>query len=173
MLTSRETSNAVRFNWWLDLTLFVALMLSLTPALTGLTIHEWLGLALAAGVAIHLLLHWPWLAAVLRRFIGGTNWPARFNLILNAALFIAFTVVVFTGILISREALPLFGLTFSGGRAWESLHHQASDLLLFLAALHVAIHWKWILNAFRRYVLNPAMNLGHKSASATSPTELR
>jgi cytochrome b561 len=165
--------NPVRLNWWLDLALFAVLMLSLAPGLTGLALHEWLGLSLAGSALFHLLLHWQWITSVLKCFLNGTTWAARLSFALNLALFVTFTVVVFTGILISREALPLFGLALHGGRAWESLHHQAADLLLFVAGLHVAVHWKWILNALKRYMLSPALNIGRKSASATVPVEVK
>lgn len=175
LTTETKKPNAVRVNWWLDLALFGVLMLSLSPTLTGLVIHEWLGLSLAGGALIHLLLHWNWVVATLRRLLQKLPGLTRFSLVLNLLLFITFTVVAFTGLLISREALPFFGLTLPGGRVWEGLHRQAADLLLCLAGLHVAVHWQWILNALKRYLVNPLLKPGQQTSAAptTSAAEVK
>lgn len=165
---SLQTS-PTQINLWLDSALFAALMLALAPALTGLAIHEWLSLALAVAAVVHLLLHWAWIAAAVRRFFGRLSGQARVNLALNSLLFIDFVVVTFTGLLISREALPLFGLTLTGGRTWEGLHRQSADLLVFIAGLHVALHWKWILSATKRYLIGPILNVGRKPAVQANP----
>ena len=75
----------------------------LAPALflTGLTIHEWLGIGLGLAVIVHLLLHWSWIVQVTKRFFGRTTWTSRINYALNILFFIALTVFIFTGLLIS------------------------------------------------------------------------
>lgn len=159
-----KTTNPVKVNWWVDLTLFAAILLSLAPNFTGLTIHEWLGLSLGVGIGLHLLLHWQWIVSVLKRFFSRIPLATRINLFLNMALFITIVVVIFTGLLISREALPLLGLTISGGHQWESIHKLSTDVLLWFSAAHVALHWKWILNSIRRYLVDPLLKLGRRPA---------
>jgi hypothetical protein len=165
-------SSSTQINVWVDLALFTAIMLTLSPFLTGMTIHEWLGLGLGVGILVHLLLHWQWVVAVIRRFFGQLTWSARINLILNSLLFIDLTIIIFTGIMISREALPLFGISLEGGRVWEGLHRSSADLSLFLAGLHVAVHWKWILNAIQRYILAPIFKLGRAPAPQPTPAPI-
>lgn len=152
--------NPVRTNWWVDVVLFLAILLALAPQFTGLAIHEWLSLALASGAVIHLLLHWQWIVSVLRRFFGRTSWPARLNFVLNAVLFIAFVIVSLSGILISREALPLFGFELQVSGTWEVLHRLSADAIVFVVGAHLALHWKWIFNAARRFVIGPIFKLG-------------
>lgn len=158
-------------NLWVDLALFAALLLALAPQFTGLAIHEWLSLALAGGALVHLLLHWGWIVGVLRRFLGGTSWAARFNFVLNALLFVNFIIVTFTGILISREAMPLFGIVLQASRMWEQLHRLSADAIVFISALHVAVHWRWILSALRRYIVNPVLSL--RRARPPQPAPVR
>jgi len=66
--------------------------------------------------------------------------------------------VIFSGILISRKAIP----TLTGTAAppdmdwrWDRLHTQFSDLTLMLTGLHLAINWDWVTaaiqNVFRRF----------------------
>ncbi len=142
-------------NWvffLIDGAMFLAFLIATAPRLSGLAIHEWLSLALAAAIITHLLLHWNWIISIGKRLFLKTTWRSRLNYILNALLFIAFTVTIATGILISREALPLLGLTMARDRTLEFLHHQASDVTVLLLGLHVAIHWSWIVGMLRRVI---------------------
>ena len=161
--TKTDQPDSTRVNLWVDAGLFTAIMLVLSPSFTGFAIHEWLGLGLGAGILVHLLLHWQWIAATLRRFFRQMPAGQRFSLILNSALFIDLSVIIFSGLMISREVVPLFGFAVQGGRAWAGLHSAAANLSLLLAGLHVAVHWKWILNAIRRFVLAPLFNSGQKA----------
>jgi hypothetical protein len=175
MLTPRpkRSTNLTRANLWLDLALFAAMMLALAPALTGLAVHEWLSLALAAALIIHLLLHWQWIVTALRRFFGHLAAQSRINLALNLALFIDLTLIIFTGLMISREALPLLGITPAEDRLWSGLHRLTADLSVFLVGLHVAVHWKWIASAVRRYLVNPVLNLGRRPQPVAQPIPVR
>lgn len=167
------TSNPTRVNWWVDLALFAAILLALAPQFTGMAIHEWLSLALAGGAIVHLLLHWQWIVNVLRRFLGRTSWSARINFVLNTVLFIAFVVVSLSGVLISREVLPFFGYELRADRTWEVLHRLSADAIVWVVGLHVALHWKWILNAFQRFILNPLFKLGRKPVTQPAPVAIQ
>jgi hypothetical protein len=125
------------------------------PAFTGLTLHEWLGLALGAALLTHLLLHWKWVIAVIKRFFQALVWPARLNFILNTALLIVFTLIVASGLMISETlgTPQLFGVDENGRQAWRQIHVMLPDLALFLVGLHVALHWQWLVDAFKRYAL--------------------
>lgn len=162
MTETNSKPSATKVNLWVDLVLFIAILMVLAPNFTGLAIHEWLGLALAGGIVVHLLLHWDWVVATLRRFFSRMPASARFNLVLNTALFIDLVIITFTGIMISREALPLLGISVPGGMLWRGLHVTAANLSVFLAGLHVAVHWKWIANAIRKYVVMPLFGRGAK-----------
>lgn len=156
-------------NFLIDGAMFVAFLIATAPRFSGLAIHEWLSLALAATIVTHLLLHWQWIIAIGKRFFTRTTWRSRLNYLLNALLFVAFTVTIATGILISREALPLLGLTTAHDHTLELLHHQASDLTVLLLGLHVAIHWSWIVGMVRRIL--PQRRLLRKPVVATSRLE--
>jgi len=163
--TSKPVSkNPVKINLWVDLALFAVIMLSLAPNFTGMTIHEWLGIGLGSAIVVHLLLHWQWIGTVFRRFFSRLPVQVRLNLFLNLALFVNMVVVILTGLLISREALPLLGITPAGGRQWESIHKLSTDVILWLSAAHVALHWKWILNSIRRYLIDPVLKLGRRQS---------
>ncbi|WP_298408762.1 DUF4405 domain-containing protein [uncultured Chloroflexus sp.] len=140
-------------NWnhlLIDSVMFIAFLITTAPSFSGLAIHEWLSLALAGMIITHLLLHWQWIVTIGKRLFAKTIWRSRLNYLLNALLFLAFTITVATGVLMSREALPLFGITLPRDRTLEILHRQASDLTVIILGLHVAIHRSWIVGMFRR-----------------------
>ena len=151
--TKRVDRKAV--NYLLDIAIFVAFLVALNPHLTGMAIHEWLSIAFGGAIITHLLLHWQWIVAVTRRFLGNVTWESRLNYLVNLLFFIDMTIIILTGILISEAALPLLGFSFQNGHGWVMLHKSAADLALPVLGLHVALHWRWIVNTTKRYLVDP------------------
>jgi cytochrome b561 len=149
---SRKSISATARNLIVDLAIVTGFLVSLQPHFTGMAIHEWLGVSLVGAFLLHILLHWRWLYATTSRLFSKLAWQSRINFILNLALLIAFTVIILSGILISEEALPFLGLASSRDRAWESLHKMSADVAIWIVGLHIALHWKWVLNAARKYL---------------------
>ena len=150
MSEKRTPPNRNRTNLLIDLTIFVAVLVAMAPRFSGVAIHEWLSIALAAAIITHLLLHWQWLAEVTLRLFRGAQASARLNYALNALLFINMTVIIFTGLLISRVALPLLKIQTPPGGVWRELHTLSANSFLFLLGLHIALHWSWIVNTVKR-----------------------
>jgi cytochrome b subunit of formate dehydrogenase len=40
------------------------------------SLHEWFGLAMVAGVTVHLIVHWKWIAATMKRQVLGAFSPS-------------------------------------------------------------------------------------------------
>ena len=165
-----------KLNLFLDLTLLAGFLITMEERLTGRTLHEWLGIALGAALMIHLFLHWNWIVTVTQRFVGNLSRRTRLNTILNAALFITFGLIMISGLLISESVVGMLGLSGSRDPFWRILHSAASNAVLVLVGLHIALHWKWVVNTFNRHVLargrayfgrRPATNW----ASTPSPQE--
>jgi hypothetical protein len=148
-------SNRNKTNLIVDGAIFVAFLVAMAPHFSGMAIHEWLGIAFGAAIVTHLLLHWQWLVEVTKRFFGKLQWSARINYLLNTLLFIDITLIIFSGLLISEVALPLIGVQLTGGGVWRGLHKTGANLFVPLVGLHVALHWQWIVNVFKRFVITP------------------
>jgi cytochrome b len=147
-------------NLFVDITIFLAFLVAMAPHFSGMAVHEWLGISFGAAIVTHLLLHWQWLVEVTKRFFSKAQWSARINYMLNALLFIDVTTIIFTGLMISKSALPALGITLSTGGAWRSIHGFSADLFMVLIGLHVALHWQWIFNSVKRLVVRqPAARL--------------
>jgi hypothetical protein len=149
-----KSSSTVR-NLLVDAAIFVGFLLATAPRATGQTIHEWLGLAFGVGIITHLLLHWKWIVNVVRRFFSKLPGQVRINSILNSLLFVAMTLIIFSGIMISKIVLSTFGLSGSHDAIWRWLHTSATNAALVIVGLHVALHWKWIVGTIKRYAWQP------------------
>ena len=125
-----------------------------TVPVTGMVLHEWLGLAIVGMIIAHVLLSWAWVAAKTRQLFKAQPARARVNYLLNLGLFACMTAVVFSGILISQDAIPALtgnpaaDLTTQFG--WDLIHRRFSDWVLILAGLHLAINWEWSVAAARK-----------------------
>jgi hypothetical protein len=170
MTSRRKPMARTTVNLLVDSAVFVAFLGATAPALTGLAIHEWLGLAIGAAIITHLLLHWSWIVGVTRRLFGRVGWEARVNYLLNTLLFVAFTTIIFTGVMISEVALPLLGVSFERDGVWMVVHKLASDAAVVLIGLHVALHWRWIVNVTRRLLSRPATHRSPRPSAAVIPT---
>src|SRR5256885_4220064 len=121
-----------------DAAMFAALCVIESPRVTRIPVHEWLGISLIAGVLVHLLLSWSWIASNTRRLILPKAKRDQINYLLNLGLFISMTGVIFSGILISEVAFPRTGNLANGKRIWSDIHSLAANLVLLFAGLHVA-----------------------------------
>ena len=147
--------SSTKVNLIVDLVIFIAFLVVTAPHFTGMAIHEWLGLAFGAGIMTHLLLHWQWIVATTQRIFSNLPRQTRINHALNILLFIDITLVIFTGVMISESALPFLGISFAPGGMWRGIHTLTANASLGLIGLHVALHWQWIVNAMKKYVIQP------------------
>ncbi len=146
---------SAKTNLFVDSVILVGFLVAFEPLLTGIAIHEWLSLALAATLMVHLVLHWEWVLNVAARFLRKWFHESRLNFIVDTALFIAFVLVMLSGILISRSILGLLGIQLAASPAWRTLHSLSADASLYLTGLHFALHWKWIASTINRFVVAP------------------
>lgn len=140
---------------WVDLLIFIVFLIAMDPRSTGIATHEWLTIASMAAIITHLLLNWQWIVEVTRRFFGKLATRPRINYILNLLLFIDGVLIMLTGIMISEAAMPSLGIQLPRGFAWRPLHDTTANLFIVLLGLHTALHWDWVVNAVKRYILKP------------------
>lgn len=151
-------SNSNRTKLFLDIGTFLAFLIAMDPHFSGLAIHEWLSIALAATIVVHLLLNWEWIVNVTKRlFIKATN-GARINYVLNWLLFIDGILIMLSGIMISESVVPSLGLSLPMNFAWRRLHDLSANLALLIMGLHLAMHWNWIVTTIKRVFFGAKRN---------------
>jgi cytochrome b len=139
-----------RIKLLLDILTFAAFLIAMDPHTSGISIHEWLSIAIAATVIVHLLLNWDWIVRVSSRlFSKGLN-GSRANYILNWLLFVDGILIMLSGIMISEAVVPSLGLTLPQNFTWRSLHDLSANISLVLMGLHLALHWNWIASTAKR-----------------------
>lgn len=117
-------------------TLFVVL---LSWHLTGLDLHEWLGITLIAAIFLHLLVHWGWMEARATQVIRRSR-TGRAAFALNAGLFAAMGTTLVSGVVISKVAAPN-RLSPGTYLRWHGIHEQATLLTVLLVGAHLAFNW--------------------------------
>ena len=138
-----------------DMALFAVFLLVMNVPLTGVAVHEWLGISIGAGLVVHLVQHGNWLATITQRFRSATSLQNRLNYVLTGLLFVAFVSIIASGLVISEAAVPWLGIATTSSAFWLWLHLVSVNFVLLLTALHIALNWGWIVNSFNRLVANP------------------
>ena len=150
----------------LDILAALLTVVLLSTALTGLALHEWLGIVIVVVIIVHMLLSWQWIASITQRLFQDIPGLTRLSYILDLLLFAAMILAIYTGLMISRVAIPALGLSGTAPSfLWRGLHSLSSNSLLLLVGLHLAISWNWIVKTIRKYILAP---LGLPGARQTS-----
>jgi hypothetical protein len=121
--------------------------------LTGVWLHEAIGIALIAMIVAHLVVHWAWVES--RIAIMARPSRRRFGaLLLNASLFSAMGTTIVTGLAVSKVAFPN-RLTPASYLHWHGVHESAATLTVLLLGLHVAYNWDRIRGGMRRVFAAP------------------
>jgi Domain of unknown function (DUF4405) len=145
----RRIAARTRVDFWFDAVLLLGYTLAYSYGFTGIGIHEWLGIGLGLALLIHLTLHWDWVIRETAKLLSPRGHDKLIWLV-NLALLLAMTLCVVSGILISRVALPYFGIYVLGGPFWGRLHTLTAEVTLGLVPVHVALRWRWIAGVGRR-----------------------
>jgi hypothetical protein len=141
--SNRGFRNALKL-FLVDMTLLVVFLLVMNVPLTGIAIHEWLGIAIGVAAITHLVQHGDWIATTTKRIIERTSFRNQLNYWMMVALFFGFVTIIVSGVVISEAALPWLGITTKASTFWLWLHLVSVNWVMALTAVHVAMNWKWI-----------------------------
>ncbi len=131
----------------IDTIVLVVYLFAANPSITGVCVHEWLGLA----ALLALLLHASF--GIGRAFSSKSANHVRVSparIVLDSLLLLTLAVCVISGIMISGEVLRTFGFYAEGYFFWDPLHATSAKLLLSLLLIHIASHWKWFTLLFKK-----------------------
>lgn len=147
--------------WLVDAILFSGFIAAFFLNLTGLAVHQWLGLAVFAMAIYHLFDHDAWVNSVTGRFFGKLAARSRLYYLLDAALMVGLAAITATGLVISSW----LNLTIASYEAWLVVHITASIATLLVTVVKLALHWRWIVLTtksifFRQSTLKPRPTAG-------------
>ena len=118
----------------LALVLYVVVSL---PALTGVGVHEWLGLGVGVVLLVHGAQH---IDFVGRLLAARCSLRTTGRMLLDVALVLSVVVVALSGLMESGAVLPTFGLYAEGYYFWGPLHAASAKVLLALLIVHGALN---------------------------------
>ncbi len=137
----------------IDAVALVAYVIVSLPSLTGVAPHEWLGLAVAVVLIVHLAQHLGHVVSSARR--AASPGPARAvragRAVLAVLLGIALAVCVTSGVMVSGAVLPTLGLYAEGYYFWNPLHAVSAKVLLALLLIHLFINVRPALGIWKNH----------------------
>jgi hypothetical protein len=134
----------------LDVTALLLIVVQTNPAISRITIHELIGVALIVPLATHVVLNWTWVTTAIGKFLGKMRPTMRFNLVIDTGLFLSMVCAGFSGVLIVPGLAPAIGL--SASPLWHAVHLAAANLTIAFLLAHFSLHARWMFNALRRVV---------------------
>jgi len=157
--------NKPKTTWLIDAALFGGFLLALWLDLTGLPVHQWLGMGVAVLAGYHLAAHWSWVKAVTERFFGRTSRQARTFYAVDVGLVVGFAAILVTGLVISTW----LDLALASYAAWRTVHVVASVATLGLVVAKIGLHWRWIVSVARRSIFPTPAPAGRTGAAQPVP----
>ncbi len=150
--------------WLMDAVLFVGFIAAFFPDMTGVELHQWIGILGGTVAVYHLAAHQAWVSAVVRRFFGRTSTASRLYLLIDFGIMLGFLGMLGTGVILSTW----MSLNLSNYAAWHALHIVSSIVTLLIVVIKIGLRWRWIA-AVGRKVLEaeprPAVPASHGAVS--------
>jgi hypothetical protein len=125
---------------FIDLILFILIMLLMQYDFTGGLLHEIIGILMLSFFIIHVMFNKKWLHSIKNNFnkIKTSN---KINYILDILSIISFIICTISGILISKY---IFNFTYIS--IFDNIHSISSYILFLLITLHILLHFNQIIN---------------------------
>ncbi|WP_165045815.1 DUF4405 domain-containing protein [Adlercreutzia sp. ZJ138] len=132
-----------------DAVVLVVYVLVANPVVTGVPVHEWVGLGALLFVIVHAAMHVDYL---LDTFFHSAHRRGvkLVKTILDIVLVLVFMTCCVSGLMVSGTVLSSLGLYADGYYFWDLLHAASAKLLLALLLVHVASNWKIVVAGMRR-----------------------
>jgi hypothetical protein len=131
--------------------LIISLFLMDQRSLFGMWFHEWAGLIVCLFYILHMILNWGWVKETTKRLFGKINARARLNYAMDLLLLVGYTLIIISGMAISRSIdFSWIGFDSQHRMIYRSMHASVSMLVLIILGVHLGLHWDWVLARFRR-----------------------
>jgi hypothetical protein len=105
-------------------------------------VHIAAGIVMTTAVVIHLGLHWGWVVDCSRKlFVGSLSGRRRMK--------VNYAVDIFIGAMFVISLTSGIGLMVSNTVFVSKIHGLSSWMFVLGAAVHIVLHWRWILTMLR------------------------
>lgn len=133
----------------IDLTMLITFTLFFNKMVLGMALHEIIGIAIGGVVLVHCGLNFKWIKAItVKLFNKGVKLRTRIIYILDVILLIDVLAIIISGISISKVLFSWLRLDWLPNL--KGIHVFASYLILMIIGIHLGLHWKWVMNTFKK-----------------------
>lgn len=133
----------------LDIIMFISMILLMRTNITGLQLHEILGICLFIIFIIHKIINFKWVKSVGKNILNkNMKSKSKIMFLLDLILLIFVTLNVTTGILVSK--FILVSITINNIETVTILHKFFAWWSLILISIHIGLHWENVVNYFER-----------------------
>lgn len=133
----------------IDLAMLITFTLFFNKMVLGMALHEIIGIAIGGVVLVHCGLNFKWIKAITSKlFSKDIKLRTRIIYILDVALLIDILAIIISGLSISRVVCPWLRLSWLPNL--KGVHMFASYLILMIIGIHLGLHWKWVMNTFKK-----------------------
>jgi hypothetical protein len=129
-----------------DLILFFGFITTFFSNLTGVFVHQWLGIIVGAMALFHLIIHSDWVNIAAERFFWKTSGKSQLFYVLDVLLLLGFSLIIFIGLIIST----LMNLVLSNYFGWVGIHIAISIGTLITLSVKLALHRRSITRITRK-----------------------
>lgn len=140
--------NKQHIKYCLDIIMTICFICIMKIMITGISLHEKLGLIILGLVILHIILNYRWVKGMaLRIFDTKLNLVTKISVVLNLVLAILTVLLVVSGILISVTIFT--NIAAENRELWANIHKKSALLLFICISIHIGLHWKMIMYGFK------------------------
>lgn len=151
----------------LDVVLMIALVAAYRPEWTGVSLHQWLSIAIIAPLLLHVAVNWEWTIRVLRKFVERLMHVSRLNLVVDLALFLSAVTVMLSGFMVSPALFSPLGVHLPQPALWNAVHVWSANLTIAVFAIHASLHWRWAYRTATMLIGGWSKRAGAQTVSAS------
>lgn len=153
-----------KYRWVIDAILLTSFLLTYFTRITGLSLHQLLGVFVGLFSAYHLLIHWDWVTSVIARLGMKTSTKSRLYFVLDLGIFAGLFIIIVTGLVISSW----LNLALANYGSWLRIHIVTSLATLALLACKIVVHRQWIALTARKMFARPASAVAPAASMAAT-----
>lgn len=140
--------NKQHIKYCLDIIMTICFICIMKIMITGMMLHERLGIIILGLVIMHIVLNYKWIKGVaLKIFDKKFNTVTKFSVVLNIVLAVLTILAVVSGVFVSVTMLR--GITVGNRQLWAAIHKQSALLIFICISIHIGLHWKMIMFGFK------------------------
>lgn len=133
----------------LDIIMFISMIVLMKTNITGLQLHEIIGICLFIIFIIHKIINFKWVKSIGKNILNkNMKSKPKIMFFMDLILFIFVTLNVTIGILVSK--FILVSITVNNIETVTILHKFFAWWSLILISIHIGLHWENVVNCFEQ-----------------------